>query len=508
MVQNSENVNFIPQPDPFRHYILDLFGTDINHTSGFDPLSDQFTPLFNSVYNYCLDQGVKRIAKIDNPQIKDQEPAQRVAILNRTALIYYAEKKGVDNFDYHLLDIAGMRQADQAGCGDWLLNKISSAIKKGSGDNISGRYGGDEFVVITPKGDDSSQLFLNLQTAISQIEGYYCDTEHPEVIKKQQAQIKNNQIETIQPPITEPDLTIFKTLMSRGMILDQLQIDKIKNRPGFSMEKIQQKYWQANSLYPERVLSSPEQTILSEKINYLNEVYPEFKVALQLCQELDRHNSPDNSQITSRTGATLNFIENVIFDRLLKDVFYSFQHIAEATTQGRYLELFAIDSKFLKEINDNYSYLEGDEVIESVWNQLRSSLGDDRSAFDIARRGGTFILALKADKELSVGTRQQLETITQVEHVLDNKPLSIPLGMAHRVIDETSLQNNDWLRQQLSVIEMAEMKWYEQIASIRQKIVKQPESNLEQLLELYFSNEKRAYDRNKKLSQALQNQKV
>lgn len=514
MGENTEIAGSLLAPDSFRHYILGLFDQDINHSTGFDPLSEQYTPLFASVYDYCLDQGVKHKAVIDNPQITNQEIAPPVAILSRTGLIYYAEQHGVENYNYHRLDIAQMRQADLAGAGDWLLNKISQVLKQVSGDNLVARYGGDEFMIMTPKKMEPervNKLFQEIKAGLAQLTGYFCDPDNPAIIREKAVRIKNDQIETLSPPQSEPELSIFKSLMSRGIMLSQQEINRIKNRPGFSPEKLLQDYWQTDSLYPESLLLLPPEALVKEKVNYLTRVYPEFTPALQLTQMLDQRVSQLKPlPLFNRTEATLRFIENVIFDRRLKDVFYSFQHLTRGTAQGRYLEFFAFDCKFLKELNDHYSYLEGDELIASVWQELRSKLGADREAFNIARRGGTFLLALKTDRELPAETRRQLEAITHITGHLDGKPLTIPVGVALREVDRPVSSDPHWIRQQLSVVESADKNWYKNALLLEQGrllplVAEDPFLDLKRL---YLQDPRRGVDRQRKWSQALAEDKI
>lgn len=502
----------VPQPDPVKQYIMETFGQDINHTTGFDPMANEYSSLFNSIYRLSLDQGLLRRAKITNSQLVKQFPetqdeAEAVLMLSRTAAIYKAEQLGADQFQYHFLDIAQMRQADLAGAGDWLLNRVAQALKTVCGNKLCCRYGGDEFMIMTPINEDSTELLNKAKEAIKAIMAFYQSTDESNVIEQRPVTLKHDEIITIKPPTEPIDLTIFNTFVSRGIILSPEQVEKIKSKPefqtnhGLDLNKLNEflasRYWQNRNLYPPTLLESvqsKDQNVLT-RMDYLGTYYPEFKVALELCQALD------GSGPLTRTEAAVNFIEKVIFDRLLGDVFYSYQHLAENLQAQQYSELFSIDAKFLKEINDRYSYVDGDEMLIAAWKQIRQVLGPERQHFTIARRAGTFILALKKGYSLDSELRKKLISLNLFTMTLEGERVVLPLGVAHHIVDYTNSDKPEWLRQQLGVIEDSGDQWYRN-ANIETQ--SDPSTIFTKLLELHFAHPDRGLTRLAQKERALQ----
>lgn len=481
---------------------------------GFNPLADNYSPLFENIFKYCFDPGLRQENVSQNPEISVQ-PAGPVAMLTRTGAIHFAEINGPENFDYHNFDIKGMRDADKAGCADWLLNKIAQAIQVTVDNNaLCSRYGGDEFMLMTKKGTpDLEGLIAKVKQAVEGVSGYFVNPEDNKLEQKN-VEIKDQKVETISPPSTDIDLKIFKVLLSRGIVLNQSEIDKIKNKPEFNKnnrfdevalsEYLSKNYWNENNLYDNKdqekgsIVGLSTEATINNKMAFISQNYPEFRQALAVCQALDLEDVSSTKGTLVNTSAVIKFIENVIFDRRLGDVFYSFSHLADGVKSQKYSELISIDTKFLKEINDDISYMDGDELIAGCWNKIQETLGKQRKSFEISRRGGTFVLALKQGEVMDPNLRHKISNIINFDYELEGEAVKIPVGVASQTIDySTKLKEKDWLTKQLAVIEASSEDWYRKIAI---NSTSEPMGKLKLLIDKYFNNPKRTQERQKMLA--------
>ena len=89
------------------------------------------------------------------------------------------------------------------------------------------------------------------------------------------------------------------------------------------------------------------------------------------------------------------YINNIVYDRLLGEKVTAFQDFTEHLTKGLFKEMFMFDMKMIKEFNDVQSIATGDQAIVTLWNSIGNQIGpEDFAKVMCFRRGSTFTVVL------------------------------------------------------------------------------------------------------------------
>lgn len=339
-------------------------------------------------------------------------------------------------------DIGNLRDADLAKAGDVLLGHVAHSIS-GAASELNeqlgqrgirlhvGRYGGDEFV-FSLTGNYSNQdvqLVSNkLKTAVTSLHGYFKFDET--ITRKLPVTLKNDSIEMTNIDMNDPlEKELYLYHMSHGLLLDRREIDREKDK--FASIEAFHAFARRNHAgfeYPEGIHT------VEEKERYLVSNHPEFAEYFRIASQI--RSGQDANVLRS---SLVTFIENVVADRLLGAAVTSFSDVSEHIRQGQISEVHMIDCKFIKEINDRYGYVDADRLIRSVWDEIKRNLAsDDWKKVIIARKGGTFVLAVKKGE---VVDPQSLARIKQIGEITapDQFELSLPIG--HSVVDVAEFSN-------------------------------------------------------------------
>jgi len=167
-------------------------------------------------------------------------------------------------------------------------------------------------------------------------------------------------------------------------------------------------------------------------------------------------------------GKMLSFIENYLIDPLLDEVVMSRFDIIDHIESGEFARIFTYEIK-LKEIDDNLSYVYGDEVLIDFWKRhllkdkkLQNAIEEGK--VKIGRVGGAIMIAevkkQNGDGSLSVAEIKQLKSIGHTELGYENNIIKHEVGFSEvsvpkeKVSEEKAKElfskcliesSNDWL---------------------------------------------------------------
>ena len=379
-----------------------------------------------------------------------------------TKKIGYAQRP---NFSF--IDISNVRKADRDvkignKAADLLVNRAAQAIEnaaikfcKACGIDKShyptiGRYGGDEFVIgWIPKLSSNEQIqFENVLKEYLSSElthgdtpttAYYGAIDNNEIAKtvytKDKITLKNNKIDWIETPTDKDERYVFDDYFQRGLILTErdLQIVKgkkeFKENGKFSLNKYN-KYQQVRRKPTELdALTSDEQ-----KVDFLALRHKNFAVPLFLAQYWDEVESNESGiKTTKRQGAMIEYVKEIVFDKLLGYGVVSKFDFQEQIENGNIDYSISIDLKFIKEMNELVGYAEADESITALWNAINSTLDhDDRTKCTFARAGGMFFIGVNKGAVLSETAFKKLKALKTFELDVSSTGrgslIKVPLG--------------------------------------------------------------------------------
>lgn len=462
---------------------------------------------FYSIFDNSLDPGIARIIPYLVPDGEAPfPPAQGVPIFQRapfTRLITDKiltpnsdEQKRIYNHTpvtFLMLDIKRLRNADYAvdqpgehKAADWILNKVAEIIKQVMDevdtyksvdlDSYYCRYGGDEFSIAFvgeyPE-EVVNMVRRRLLSEIPTIPGYYADVPGGER-KFGITQLKNNEIKMIKVPEDEIDQYIFVSFLKRDILFEQEQIDSIKRKftkngqlNRTALDRYIQEKLRPIEIYPKEVES------LEQKLEFHKLVHPELLYYIEIAKELDvfdtKHFHRDEPTYV-RQEVVLDYIENVLYDRLLRENVHTRVDFQEHLQQGMFNRLIVFDIKFIKEINEDLSYADGDEAIIQLWTHIKAVLTpQERESIMVARYGGTTILGVREGKTISPNTLDKLRSIQSLRLFKGTQnAVTIQVGFSDTHLPDsgeplTVKQSRELLN---GALQKAEDQWYEQIAHI------------------------------------------
>lgn len=430
--------------------------------------------MVQSTIPFILDRGLNT-GRVFHDEATDRTyEVDALPILRRGAATYLVTKSArmhdLPIASNYMLDIAKLRQADQmrdAGgnsAADVLLIRVAAEMQNAidsqelAGDQkvTLSRYGGDEFNIALQGHDwtveQRSKLSRSIVNAVEDI------TDLPDDLLP--VGIKNGVLERIDPPAPDSlDRDIYDLYAQRGLILDADNIARIRSQwPEESARRHFEEFRResTHTLYPE----SMAKAAVEEKIQFLKTKHPEFSDAIDAAVALDR--MLENG--SKHQSGLAEFIENVVYDQLLGENFYTFDDFQNHVVSGVIEQVHVYDLKFIKEVNDNLGLVRGDEIIQEFWeNNIKPRIpGEDMDKLILGRRGGTIFIGMRAGaggfEQLS-DSAQELLTGALAEATISGARL--PIGYASSDISANE-PNFDVRLNELFV--EADRKWYERMA--------------------------------------------
>lgn len=356
-------------------------------------------------------------------------------VYNRNALFHLIKKDLLDeqyaiknvNAKFCFIDLeyfSSMNIPDQFNIlgGDYYIQlvalKIDSLIKTSYfADSIEfGRYGGDEFLLFFKDGieEDSVLDFLQqVEAAIHEEVGFYKKNNH---IVQSNITLKGD-MDVISIPTDPLGKAIFELYLNRNLLLNSEEIEKAI----YDFEFGDNEGIYTNSLH-EKNPRYTDQRLEEYKINH-----PFYDRYFTLIEELSTlNNSPIYKQ------KLLNYFDNLYQDPLFNFEVLNFSDFDELVSQQPLSHLYIFDLKFVKEFNDKFSLIRGDQVIQKFVETISNLFHDeDKDVINIGRRGGTLKLSIPDFSQLRIESVNNLQRFRRNPCVeLHNDiNITIPIGM-------------------------------------------------------------------------------
>lgn len=383
---------------PFKEFIKEIVDKDKKDKFR----EDTFLRLFFLV----LDSGLRR-------DINDK--FRGVPFLSRYGFFYflkraiglYPPKKPDGNFflnkeDFVILrfDLAGIGDLSEEE-GDIRLNQAAQVLNNLQNELLLpkelklyvGRYGGDEFVLSLVKPDNLSLGDFN------EVKNHVIEFLL-ERLKQTGIELKNNALEEITLPQNPISREIFLAYLNRGVILSIEELEKEENQNNLTKNTIK------TNIY------GKDNPSLEEKIEYYKRFHPELSFPLWLAK------MKDSRLNTHYTEEIIDLFEFFLVDSLLGTTVISRWDLSIHLMRGEFDQLFVFEIK-IKEINDYFSFFDGDKLIKALWKKIKESVGTEEnlSHFVVGRAGGIIFLGLKKNSNIS---QKELEEIISRFRKLDS----------------------------------------------------------------------------------------
>ncbi len=383
---------------------------------------------------------------------------EAVLMKNRNAIIAdsidYLEKNPNGRLSFLMFDLANMYFANLSGSGDLVIARAAKELNQAvfafieqeklkTTDLIieAGRYGGDEFVVslrgqgLTRELSEKLAEYIEQRYKKDKVEGYYKKgISGTDPIVKQPISLKEKEnghgIEIIDRPEEPGSREIFDDFIKKGLILNKEQLVKSRLANFGKMDSRKA----AEELYQEGL------TTVEEKLQFLSERFSNLGIAIEIRALLE---SDEFSQ--SQRAEVLGYLEKRLFDHLLGARILSFAEISK--NMAYYNKVACVDLKFIKETNELYSYAEADDHIFVFYQKIRELIPQDLSNyFEIARRGGTFVIGMKrtissfarANKVRLNEVFERIKSLNELQLDFKGIDVFIPLGSHSLTVENAS----------------------------------------------------------------------
>jgi len=352
----GKKVDIEPETLPEARALIERrFGQRIERLSGGN---SAIKAILERMYMEGFDEGVKG-SKDFNGFVEPGHP-----ILGRKAMLTELKKQAGLKFDLKnqtyisdkkfrilTLDLAGFREADLQGSGDYDLNiftrQINLAIEEiakklhiDPNDLIASRYGGDEFFIAVIENKDGvnplekmAEIKETIQTTVQSAEGFFGGD------KFQKFRIKNDKIEEIDifaESIDDVKRTIFLDSLSKDLVLGRKELDQeyefakssIQGINDFSLEKRKEliKFLgrRDESIYPKEIRKiEDKRSRINEKVEFLIAGHNELRLPFILNEDLDAKATIDDKSgkiHTEHMEELLDIYEGFLIDPILDEI--------------------------------------------------------------------------------------------------------------------------------------------------------------------------------------------
>ncbi len=499
-----------------RRYLDRLFKLQFNDFSHYhipEPIADKFTQQMEVFMKRAIAEEFEHPTSFTHegkthtskPLLMFRRPAFIFDILEKSGY-----EKDTDTYQqepsFIFLDLKDLYSANMAGAADWMLSSVARKINnittsfmsevKRTASSGTCRYGGDEFVVgsvgLTHR--EMKELQKRLREGIKSMTGFYRNHETGQ-IEKRPIEVNSEKDHIIEFPEDPVEKKIFSAYMRRSLILDHHQIVQVKELftqngqfnddaffevVGGRMEK-SIRDWQRHlaGTHPELgpyTQGYAEQDMLKRRIADLLFYEPEVSEIMTLADYIDRkeeaavrsHRATPISKFHKRKENLVTLLDEVVFDPLLGENVLSIEGIRSQILQGKVDKVMCVDLKFIKEINDAFSYAEGDMAIKALWKWVSGIIPDTiRRDLIISRRGGSFLLGLRRGSNYQEYLNKLSQSVREFDLTFRNKEIRTHLGVSD-VIDIDNAKVNTEMAGKVMGMAFggAEGNWYKESARI------------------------------------------
>ena len=348
------------------------------------------------------------------------------------------------------------------------------------------RYGGDEYVPMLV-GNVTPELIerykVKLKEKITARTCYYLNDAGEAELRN--ISLKNNTITEIRPPEESNRLKLFMEYFKRGIILNEEEIERtvsyFKKEDGSidseALDAFVAEHRKPRVEYPQGIES------ISQKLTYLQDVHPEFRMPITLALSFDMNASLKGGQlVTSRQEKILAYIENICYDNLLHDNVRTFDDLI-SHLEGIYGTFRAgapkeydpdvqegIVFNFLKELNDLYGMVIGDQALEKVAEKINIP-DNPQEHGDRFRRGGSIVAEHARGRTYEVKPSNERYPDKRITvRFADGTEVQMPFGSYTSKFKEDLTAHETrlgWVRREIKkTISGADDDWYYQLATM------------------------------------------
>ena len=253
--------------------------------------------------------------------------APGIETLNRQGALYYLchwiESNPHAPYTIHMFDIQGFKNLDRMADGynlaDFKLNQLSRSLQNNARDHelltaqptFVGRYGGDEFIIVST-GENVERYRQRLVETIE------------EGVEKVELNLKDG-VETIDVPANPAEKQVFEHYLRRNLVLNQEELQKITPLP-----------------------AAPQTEIA--RLPVRKDRRSDFSKTLR---QLKFHNN------THLEPYLQNFYRQVVLRPGVEHEIFNINTFEQQMISNSMHTLWTLDIKFIKEVNDGVSYVEG-----------------------------------------------------------------------------------------------------------------------------------------------------
>ena len=390
----------------------------------------EFGPTKETIERRIYDPGLAKALTWTNPDHQTLF-APSLQVYNRQAIFHIIKQHllfGPEESRYDtrfvFLDIASfqsMNIPDNRGVlgGDYYLKVVAGIFRQcvrehpKHADIFFGRYGGDEFLfsfgaslstVEISDFLDGVARALTTQQAYYQVRGRVACG--PIALK--------GRPEIITVPTEATAREVFVYYLQRNLLLNAEEIENavadFQNNPEVSRAT------EFSSALPVQIEEA--------RVNY-----PAYARLIDLAGQVD---AAREGQVNTRR--LLHYFQSIHSDPLFDFPVLPFGEFNERVATRPLSHLYAFDLKFIKEINDEFSLIRGDQAIVEFVEQILNLFAEaDRDQISVGRRGGTLQIAVEAFSELdltSVLNLQRFQKKPLFEYRSEEHRVQIPVGFA------------------------------------------------------------------------------
>lgn len=403
----------------------------------------------------------------------EEVQAPGLNFLNRNGGVNIAvEKAGIDAsgnvqrqmkvavFDFtkfRLQDFAESREGIRAA--DVVINKGALVLKKAAiafnetlkarGQVVPFRIGGDEkgILLLGDISPEEQDIFIQfVKEELNKVETFYAERRTSNQAEIQKGNLEST-VEIIAAPEDEALSRIFYQYFSRGLLLDQEQLGKVRGNGHIALTFEDQN-------------TANEIAGFIDSINYDNfsEFYPGLKRLKDLADSLVQ--GLEDDKVQDFQNMLVDSIKNRFFDKLTRIRTFTMAYAKEAleTRSDEYYSVHVHDEKFIKETNRVLAYSVSDQLREALeMSKIRQiakvvgGIGNVSSHVEIVLRGGTSLtLVKKSDNpELDERIASILEGTDHVDVISldgeDRKAVKVDVHRSSHRMSEGRVELGDFL---------------------------------------------------------------
>ena len=390
----------------------------------------EFGPVQEVIEANIYDSGLAKAVHWVTPENKPLYAAP-LQIYNRQAVFHiikesllFGRYEKLPRMHFVFLDIASfqsMNIPDQRGVlgGDYYLHLVARVFRKAiqehpkQTDIFFGRYGGDEFLFSFGASLDVDEIHTFVGDLCRTLASYQAYYRVGGRVNPAPISLKGDP-EVISVPEEPVAREVFVYYLQRNLLLNAREVENTARE------------YQNN---PQAVQVAEISSPLPEQIEEVALQYPIYRKLIDLALTVD-----EEQESRTYTRRLLHYFQSVHNDPLFEFPVLPFHEFTNHVAARPLTHLYAFDLKFIKEINDEFSLIRGDQAIVDFVKQITELFHPaDLDQVTIGRRGGTLQIAIEDFNELDLSSVLNLQNFQKnpfFHYTSRTRHVTIPVGFA------------------------------------------------------------------------------